>query len=282
MTGTTPTGYVQPDSSSTKPKRVRVPHLFQAKEQGRKFTMLTSYDALTARIFDEAGVDLLLVGDSVANVMLGYSSTLPVSVADIAHHTAAVARSTSRALIVADLPFGSYEASPVDAYHSAAELMKAGAHAVKLEGGVERVEAIEVLTRGAIPVVGHLGYTPQSEHAIGGPRMQGRGEQRERMIADALALQEAGVFAIVLEMVPDDLASELTQTLRVPTIGIGAGPHTDGQVLVWSDMAGMTEWTPRFARRFAELGAALKTATQDYVRAVEDGSFPTADHYHAQ
>lgn len=282
MTGTTPTGYVQPDLSSTKPKRVRIPHLFQAKEQGRKFTMLTSYDALTARIFDEAGVDMLLVGDSVANVMLGYASTLPVSVADIAHHTAAVARATSRALIVADLPFGSYEASSIDAYHNATELVKAGAHAVKLEGGTERVEAIEVLTRGAIPVVGHLGYTPQSEHTIGGPRMQGRGDQRERMIEDALALQDAGVFAIVLEMVPDDVATELTSILRVPTIGIGAGPNTDGQVLVWSDMAGFTEWTPRFARRFAELGVALKDATQDYISAVENGEFPASEHYHAK
>lgn len=282
MTGTAPGAYLQPDSVPAKPRRVRLPHLAQAKEQGRKLSMLTAYDALTARLFDEAGVDMLLVGDSLGNVILGYSSTLPVTVADIEHHTAAVARATSRALIVADLPFGSYEASPLEAYHHAAALMKAGAHAVKLEGGAERVGAIRLLTGGAIPVMGHLGYTPQSEHSIGGPRMQGRGSQRERMLADALALQEAGVFAIVLEMVPDDLATQITQSLSIPTIGIGAGPHTDGQVLVWSDMAGMTEWTPRFVRRFAELGRALQDAASEYVAAVEDGSFPSADHYHVQ
>lgn len=275
-------GYLQPDSAPAKPTRIRLPHLAQAVAQGRKLSMLTAYDALTAHIFDQAGVDMLLVGDSVGNVMLGYSSTLPVSVSDIEHHTRAVARATSRALIVADLPFGSYEADAGEAYRNAALLMKAGAHAVKLEGGAERADTVRLLTSGAIPVMGHLGYTPQSEHSIGGPRTQGRGDGRQRMIDDALALQNAGAFAIVLEMVPDDVATAITEELSIPTIGIGAGPHTDGQVLVWSDMAGMTEWTPRFARRFAEIGTLLKSATEDYIRAVEDGSFPSPEHYHAQ
>lgn len=291
--------YLQPDAASQtattgqnvtsdkagtvpRPKRVRLHHLRAAKAEGRKLTMLTAYDALTARIFDEAGVDMLLVGDSVGNVMLGYSSTLPVTIDDMVHHVGAVARGTSRALIVGDMPFGSYEADAREGYANAARLMKAGAHAIKLEGGAARVEAVRTLTAGAIPVMGHLGYTPQSEHALGGPRMQGRGEQRAQMLADALALQEAGVFALVLEMVPADIAAEITQALDIPTIGIGAGPDTDGQVLVWSDMAGMTEWTPRFVRRFAELGTALKEAAADYIASVENGSFPSEDHYHAQ
>lgn len=263
-----------------KPKRVRLHHLAEAKREGRKISMLTSYDALTARIFDAAGVDMLLVGDSVGNVMLGFTSTLPVTIDMMEHHVAAVARGTQRALIVGDLPFGSYEADPRDAYLAATRLMKAGAHAVKLEGGQARVDAIRTLVNGGIPVVGHLGYTPQSEHALGGPRIQGRGEQRDRMIADALALQEAGVFCLVLEMTPDDIATEITHTLDIPTIGIGAGPHTDGQVLVWSDMVGMTEWTPRFVRRFAELGQALHGAAHEFVTAVEDGSFPAPENYH--
>ena len=278
--------YLQPDETpqaapSPRPRRVRLHHLTTAKAERRKLTMLTAYDALTARIFDEAGVDMLLVGDSVGNVMLGYSSTLPVTMDDMVHHVAAVSRATSRALIVGDMPFGSYEADALEGYANAARLMKAGAHAVKLEGGAARVEAIQVLTAGAIPVMGHLGYTPQSEHALGGPRLQGRGEQRARMLADALALQEAGVFAIVLEMVPADIAAEITQALDIPTIGIGAGPDTDGQVLVWSDMAGMTEWTPSFAQRFAELGQALKDAASNYIASVEDGSFPSAENYHS-
>lgn len=276
-----PTSVSKQAVSISRPKRVRLHHLTAAKAEGRKLTMLTAYDALTAHIFDEAGVDMLLVGDSVGNVMLGYPTTLPVTIEDMVRHVAAVARGTSRALIVGDMPFGSYEADAREGYANAVRLMKAGAHAIKLEGGAARVEAIRVLTAGAIPVMGHLGYTPQSEHALGGPRMQGRGEQRARMLEDALALQDAGVFAVVLEMVPADIAAEITHSLNVPTIGIGAGPDTDGQVLVWSDMAGMTEWTPRFVRRFAELGQALKEAASDYIASVEDGSFPSADHYHA-
>ena len=275
-----PSSMSAPPTTEAPPARVRVHHLAQAKEQGRKLTMLTAYDALTAPIFEAAGVDMLLVGDSLGNVMLGHPSTLPVTLEDMVRATAAVARSTSRALIVADLPFGTYESSPEQAFSSAAELMRAGAHAVKLEGGHARVDAVRLLTQGGIPVVGHLGYTPQSENTIGGPRMRGRGDQGEAMRADARGLQEAGVIAVVLEMVPADLATKITAELHVPTIGIGAGPGTDGQVLVWADMAGMGEWTPSFVRRFAELGQALREAASHYVQAVTDGSFPEEGRFH--
>lgn len=261
------------------PARVRIHHLRRAKEEGRRLTMLTAYDALVAPLLEAAGVDMLLVGDSLGNVILGHSSTLPVTLDDMERATAAVARSTSRVLVVADMPFGTYESSPVRAFDSAARLMRAGAHAVKLEGGRPRAEAVRLLTEGGIPVVGHLGYTPQSENALGGPRMQGRGAARERMIDDAQALQEAGAVAVVLELVPADVASQVTEALRIPTIGIGAGPGTDGQVLVWSDMAGMTSWTPSFVRRFAELGGQLRDAASSYVDAVRDGSFPGEGNY---
>ncbi len=269
-------------ASTHQPSRVRLHHLMQAKAERRPITMLTAYDALTAPIFEAAGVDMLLVGDSMGNVMLGHDSTLTVSLDDMERAVGAVARSTKRPLIVADLPFGTYETGPFQAFESATRLMRAGAHAVKLEGGAERVPAVEMLVDGGIPVMGHLGYTPQSEHALGGPRLQGRGEQGEKLWADALALQEAGAFALVLEMVPAQLAKEVTRAVRIPTIGIGAGPRCDGQVLVWSDMAGMTEWTPSFVRRFAELGAALEGAASEYVAAVRDGSFPGPDNYRVQ
>ncbi|PID97515.1 MAG: 3-methyl-2-oxobutanoate hydroxymethyltransferase [Actinobacteria bacterium] len=269
------------DTPQPRPRRIRIHHLAEAKREGRKLSMLTAYDALTAPIFEASGVDMLLVGDSVGNVMLGFDSTLPVTIDDMERHTAAVARSVKRVLLVADLPFGTYEADAAFAYSNATRLMQAGAHAVKLEGGAQRADTIRCLTGGAIPVMGHLGYTPQSEHAIGGPRLQGRGDGRQQLLTDARILEDAGVFALVLEMVPADIAAEITKTVSIPTIGIGAGPHTDGQVLVWSDMAGMTEWTPRFVRRFAELGQALQQAATDYVTAVEDGSFPDDNHYHA-
>lgn len=255
-------------------KRVRIPHLQAAKAQRQPITMLTSYDALTAPIFEAAGIDVLLVGDSMGNVLLGLESTIPVTLSDIELGVRAVARSTSRPLIVADLPFGTYEADYASAFDNAAALMRAGAHAVKIEGGRSRVETISRLSSSGIPVMGHLGYTPQSEHALGGPRLQGRGEQGEELWADALALQEAGAFAVVLEMVPGRLARHVTRDLSIPTIGIGAGPDCDGQVLVWSDMAGMAEWTPSFVRRFAELGEDLRLAAAAYAEAVRDRSFP--------
>ena len=261
------------------PKRVRLHHLQQAKEQGRALTMLTAYDALTAPILAAAGVDMLLVGDSLGNVMLGLETTLGVTMEDMVAATRAVSRSTTRPLIVADLPFGSYEVGVERAFESGVALMRAGAHAVKLEGGAERIPAVSALVEGGIPVMGHLGYTPQSEHALGGPRLQGRGEEADKLLADALALEAAGAFAVVLEMVPAPLAGRVTQSLKIPTIGIGAGPDCDGQVLVWSDMAGMTDWTPSFVRRFGELGEALHQAAAAYVSAVEDGTFPGPDNY---
>ena len=210
-------------------KRVRVQHIARAKAEGIPLTMLTAYDALTAPILEAAGVDMLLIGDSLGNVILGHGSTLPVTLEDMERATAAVARSTSRAMIVADLPFGTYEDTPEHAFASAARLMKAGAHAVKLEGGEARAHIIAALTAAGIPVCAHLGYTPQSENTLGGPRMQGRGDSAEQLRRDSLAVQEAGAFAVVFEMVPASIATELTQTLSIATIGIGAGPNTDGQ-----------------------------------------------------
>lgn len=260
-------------------KRVRVQHIARAKAEGIPLTMLTAYDALTAPILEAAGVDMLLVGDSLGNVILGHGSTLPVTLEDMERATAAVARSTSRAMIVADLPFGTYEDSAEHAFASATALMKAGAHAVKLEGGAPRAHIIAALTAAGIPVCAHLGYTPQSENALGGPRMQGRGAGADQLRADAEAVEKAGAFAVVFEMVPASIATELTGALSIPTIGIGAGPNTDGQVLVWSDMAGYSDWTPSFVRQFGQLGQALRAAASDYVEAVRERSFPGPDNY---
>ena len=272
-----------PASSSIPPlfnaRRVRVQHIARAKAEGIPLTMLTAYDALTAPILEAAGVDMLLIGDSLGNVILGHSSTLPVTLEDMERATAAVARSTSRVMIVADLPFGTYEDSPEHAFASATRLMKAGAHAVKLEGGEARAHIIAALTAAGIPVCAHLGYTPQSENTLGGPRMQGRGDGADQLRRDSLAVQEAGAFAVVFEMVPAAIATELTQTLSIATIGIGAGPNTDGQVLVWSDMAGYSDWTPSFVRKFGQLGQALHEAASDYVGSVRERSFPGPENY---
>lgn len=272
-----------PASSSNPPlfnaRRVRVQHIARAKAEGIPLTMLTAYDALTAPILEAAGVDMLLIGDSLGNVILGHSSTLPVTLEDMERATAAVARSTSRAMIVADLPFGAYEDSPEHAFASAARLMKAGAHAVKLEGGEARAHIIAALTAAGIPVCAHLGYTPQSENTLGGPRMQGRGDGADQLRRDSLAIQEAGAFAVVFEMVPAAIATELTHTLSIATIGIGAGPNTDGQVLVWSDMAGYSDWTPSFVRKFGQLGQALHEAASGYVGSVRERSFPGPENY---
>ena len=270
-------------SSSNPPlfnaRRVRVQHIARAKAEGIPLTMLTAYDALTAPILEAAGVDMLLIGDSLGNVILGHSSTLPVTLEDMERATAAVARSTSRVMIVADLPFGTYEDSPEHAFASATRLMKAGAHAVKLEGGEARAHIIAALTAAGIPVCAHLGYTPQSENTLGGPRMQGRGNGADQLRRDSLAVQEAGAFAVVFEMVPAAIATELTQTLSIATIGIGAGPNTDGPVLVWSDMAGYSDWTPSFVRKFGQLGQALHEAASDYVGSVRERSFPGPENY---
>ncbi len=266
----------------SRPTRVRLHHLRKRRDGGKPLTMLTSYDALTARIFDAAGLDMLLVGDSMGNVVLGYDSTIPVTLGDMTIATGAVARAVKRTFVVADLPFGTYEGDRATAYNSAATLMRAGAGAVKLEGGKPMAKTVRRLVDGGIPVMGHLGYTPQSEHALGGPRLQGKGDAAEQLMADAKALEKAGAFAVVLEMVPASVAAKVTEALSIPTIGIGAGPDTDGQVLVWSDMAGMTAWSPSFAKRFAEIGQQLEDAAADYVAEVEDGSFPSPANYREQ
>ncbi|WP_225754672.1 3-methyl-2-oxobutanoate hydroxymethyltransferase [Actinotalea sp. Marseille-Q4924] len=272
------------ESSGTPLRRVRVHHLRQAKERGERITMLTAYDAPTARILDEAGTDVLLVGDSVGDNMLGHTTTVPVTVEDMVHHTRAVAGAVRRALVVADLPFGSYEASPQQAHATSVRLMKeAGAHAVKFEGGRRVAEHVHLLTSTGIPVMGHVGFTPQSENVLGGKRVQGRGDEAaQRLTEDAVALQEAGAFAVVLEMVPAPVAARVTEVLAIPTIGIGAGPECDGQVLVWTDMAGLSDWSPRFAKRYAEIGATLGAAARAYNEEVRGRAFPTEAHSFAE
>ncbi len=266
------------------PKRVRVHHLAEAKQRGERITMLTAYDAITAGIFDAAGVDVLLIGDSIGNTMHGHSTTLPVTVDDLIPPARAVARAAKRALVVVDLPFGSYEGGPEQALATAVRFLKeTGVAAVKFEGGRRVAPQVRTLTDAGIPVVGHLGFTPQSENLLGGPRVQGRGlEAAERLCEDALSLQEAGAIAVVLEMVPTAVAAQATEVLRIPTIGIGAGPQCDGQVLVWTDLAGMTDWSPRFAKRYAEIGTMLSQAAAEYVADVRAGTFPDAPHSFAE
>lgn len=284
MSETTGAAAPQDPTAAAPPRRVRVHHLRQAKERGERITMLTAYDAPTARIFDEAGTDVLLVGDSLGDNFFGHATTLPVTVDDMVHHTRAVAGAVRRALVVADLPFGSYEASPEQAHATAVRLMKeAGAHAVKFEGGARVAEHVRLLTGAGIPVMGHLGFTPQSENVLGGKRVQGRGDDAaERLSEDAVALQEAGAFAVVLEMVPAPLAARVTEVLAIPTIGIGAGPECDGQVLVWSDMAGLTDWSPRFAKRYADVRSVLDGAARAYLQDVRAGTFPGEEHSFAE
>jgi len=245
--------------------------------------MVTAYDAPTARIADEAEVDLILVGDSVANVVLGYEDTLQVTVADMAHHVGAVARARPRALVVGDMPWLSYHRGPQDAVANAAVLVRAGAQAVKLEGGRKRVPVVEALVDAEIPVMGHLGLTPQSVHAMGGYRVQGRdAAAAEEMVRDAEALVGAGIFALVLEGVPDVLAARVTAAVGVPTIGIGAGPACDGQVLVLHDLLGLEDRvTPKFVRRYASLKADAVAAVEAFASDVRGGRFPSeAESYH--
>jgi 3-methyl-2-oxobutanoate hydroxymethyltransferase len=260
--------------------RVRVHHLQQAKERGEKWAMLTAYDTFSAAVFEEAGIPVLLVGDSAGNVVLGHTSTVPVTVEDILVMTKAVTRSTKRSLIVADLPFGSYEASPQQAFATAVRMMKeGGAQAVKLEGGVRVAPQTRMLTENGIPVMAHVGFTPQSEHALGGYRVQGRGAGAEQLLADAHAAQEAGAFAVVLEMVPAEIAAQVTKELTIPTIGIGAGVDCDAQVLVWPDMAGLTSGrVPRFVKKYADLRGELLRAAREYADEVRGGVFPGPEH----
>lgn len=261
-------------------KRVRTRHFQRAKESGIKITGLTSYDQLTAGIFDEAGIDFLLVGDSAGNNVYGYDTTLPVSIDDLIPLARAVAGAVRRAFVVADMPFGSYETGPDEALHTAFRFMKeTGAHAVKLEGGVRSAEQIRRIVSAGIPVMAHIGFTPQSEHGLGGHVIQGRGEQVKQLLADAHAVEDAGAFAVVLEMVPAEAAAKVTQELRIPTIGVGAGPHVDGQLLVWTDWAGFTKGRiPKFVKQYANLRATLTDAVTAYRADVEGGSYPGPEH----
>jgi 3-methyl-2-oxobutanoate hydroxymethyltransferase len=263
------------------PKRVRTRHFQNAKANGIKITGLTSYDMLSAQIFDEAGIDFLLVGDSAGNNVFGYDTTLPVSVDDLIPLTRAVAHAVRRAFVIADMPFGSYETDVQDALHTAVRFMKeTGAHAVKLEGGRRSAKQIRRIVDAGIPVMAHIGYTPQSEHQLGGHIIQGRGETGvEALVADAHAVEEAGAFAVVLEMVPADAAAQVTKELSIPTIGVGAGPHVDGQLLVWTDWAGFTTGrVPRFVRQYADLKGVLSDAAARYKADVEQGEYPGPEH----
>ncbi|MCH1868486.1 3-methyl-2-oxobutanoate hydroxymethyltransferase [Nocardioides sp. CFH 31398] len=280
-----PYGTTQPDapaaaSGGPTRKRIRTHHLQQMREAGERFAMLTTYDQYTAGIFDSAGIEVLLVGDSAGNNVYGYSTTVPVTVDQLIPLTAAVSGAVTRALVVGDLPFGSYQASPEQAYLTAARFMKeGGAHCVKLEGGVAMAPQIERLSQGGIPVMAHLGFTPQSEHALGGYRVQGRGDAVEALLADARAVRDAGAFAVVLEMVPTEAAARVTAEVGIPTIGIGAGVECDGQVLVWPDAFGLrTGRIPRFVKQYADLHGALLEGARAFADDVRNGTFPAPEH----
>jgi 3-methyl-2-oxobutanoate hydroxymethyltransferase len=269
-----------PDGSPRPRRRTTVRDIAAAKDRGEKWAMLTAYDATTASVFDDAGVPVLLVGDSAANVIYGYDTTVPITVDELLPLVRGVVRGAPHAMVVADLPFGSYQVDPAQAFATAARFLKeGGAHAVKLEGGARVAAQVEALVGAGVPVMGHLGLTPQSIHTIGGYRVQGRDDAGEALLADALAIEAAGAFAIVLEVVPADVAARVTKALAIPTIGIGAGSDTDAQVLVWQDMAGLTAGrTPRFVRRFAELRTSLADAAREYCADVRDGRYPTVEH----
>jgi len=264
-------------------RKIRTHHLAEMKARGEKITMLTSYDMYTARIFDEAGIEVLLVGDSASNNVFGNETSLPVTVDELLPLTRAVARSTKRAMVVGDLPFGSYQGSPEQAYATAVRFMKEGlAHCVKLEGGVEMAPTITKLVEGGIPVCAHIGFTPQSEHALGGYRVQGRGDAADKVVEDARAVAAAGAFAVVMEMVPGDTAEQISKELAIPTIGIGAGAGCDGQVLVWGDAFGIRGPAdgklPRFVKQYADVRSVLLDAARTYAAEVRAGTFPGPEH----
>ena len=278
-------------ASATRPQtgRLGVLELQKRKDAGQRWAMLTSYDQLTAGIFEAAGIDVLLVGDSAANNVLGYPDTVSVTVNELLPLVRAVIRGTQTALVIADLPFGSYQLSPQQALETSVRFMKeAGAHAVKFEGGARVAEHARTVVDAGIPVMGHIGFTPQSVYGLGGYRVQGRGTDAERIIDDALALQSAGVFAVVLEMVPSDLAKRVTAELSIPTIGIGAGPECDAQVLVWTDMAGMRAGSsggangegrvPKFVKPYADVRGVLLDAAKRFADDVKSRDYPDADH----
>src|SRR5260370_13033662 len=261
----------------TNTRKIRVPDLLLMKERGEQIVMLTAYDATMARLFDRAGVDLLLVGDSLGNVILGLDTTIPVTMEAMIHHTRAVTRGASRALIVADLPFLSYQVSPEQAIQNAARLFQeGGAAAVKLEGGRPVANTVRRLTEAGLPVMGHVGLTPQHVHYLGGMRQQARHEQgAQDLLLDALALEDAGAFAVGLETIPDAFAEAVTSRLKIPTIGIGAGPHCDGQVLVSYDVLGLFDsFVPPFVKQYAKLGEEIVGAARNYANDVRQGSYP--------
>ncbi|HUA42214.1 MAG TPA: 3-methyl-2-oxobutanoate hydroxymethyltransferase [Streptosporangiaceae bacterium] len=276
---TSPAGNSEPLYGGQAARRLTVRDIAAAKARGEKWPMLTAYDALTASVFDAAGIPVLLVGDSAAMVVYGHDSTIPVTVDELIPLTAAVVRGTSRAMVVADLPFGSYQASAAAALETATRFLKeTGAQAVKLEGGYRVIRQVEELVAAGIPVMAHLGLTPQSVNAFGGYRVQGRGEDGERLLHDAKALQSAGAFSLVLECVPAELAERVTASLDIPTIGIGAGPHCDAQVLVWQDMAGLSPRTAKFVKRYADVARVLRDAATAFAADVVGGSFPTPEY----
>lgn len=253
----------------------------EAKAKGQKLAMLTAYDYTTAKLIDEAGIDAILVGDSLGMVMLGYEDTISVTMEDMIHHSAAVARGTKNALLIVDMPFMSYQTSVYDAVVHAGRLMKEGrAQAVKLEGGLEVCEHVKAIVKASIPVCGHLGLTPQSVNALGGFKVQGKGEEAaQRILDEARALEEAGAFAVVLECVPRALAEKITESISIPTIGIGAGAGCDGQVLVYQDMLAMyADMAPKFAKQYAQIGSQMKEAFAAYKQEIIDGVFPAAEH----
>lgn len=272
--------YATPGTAPVPAPRVRIPHLQQMKERGEKWAMLTAYDMYTAAIFEDAGIPVLLIGDSASNNVFGNDSLLPVTVDELMPLVRAVSRCTRRPLVIADLPFGSYQASPEQCFRTAVRFMKeGGAHAVKLEGGIEMVPQVRKLVSCGIPVMAHIGFTPQSEHQLGGFRVQGRGEDGARLIEEARALEAAGAFAVLMEMVPGTVAAQITAALEIPTVGIGAGSHCDAQVLVWQDMAGLrTGKLPRFVKQYADMHGLLEKAAREFAEEVGAGTFPGPEH----
>ncbi|MGE2727663.1 3-methyl-2-oxobutanoate hydroxymethyltransferase [Mycolicibacterium pulveris] len=260
--------------------KTRIHHLSKWKAEGHKWAMLTAYDYSTAAIFDDAGIPVLLVGDSAANVVYGYDTTVPVTIDELIPLVRGVVRGAPHALVVADMPFGSYESGSAQALATATRFLKeTGAHAVKLEGGERVAEQIATISAAGIPVMAHIGFTPQSVNGLGGFRVQGRGDGAEQTIHDAIAVQEAGAFSVVMEMVPAELATQITGKLTIPTIGIGAGPNCDAQVLVWQDMAGLTSGkTAKFVKRFGDVGTELRRAATQYADEVASGEFPADEH----
>jgi 3-methyl-2-oxobutanoate hydroxymethyltransferase len=261
-------------------RRIRTHHLQAMKDRGERWAMLTAYDMHAASIFDEVGIPALLVGDSAANNVFGFDTTLPVTVDELLPLVRAVVRSTKSALVVADLPFGSYQVSAEQALQTAIRFMKeGGAQAIKLEGGQAVLAQVRAIVDAGVPVMAHIGFTPQSEHGLGGYRVQGRGDSADRLLDDALALQDAGAFAVVLEMVPTDVAGRVTKEVLIPTIGIGAGPECDAQIMVWTDMAGLNSGpAPRFVKRFADVRAVITEAARAYATEVADGIYPGPEH----